>query len=240
MSRNEIEMVFPEDTVPTAMARHPHGGALMKPSQAREILVRNQDELTAANEFLRDLKRLEAQIAETFDPQISKAHSLHKSLLAEKKKFTEPLAVAERIVKPRIAAYLDEEDRRRREAEIERLKAEAEASAIADEALEKAKTLDESGNKTAANEIINTAFDRAQEVLDKAPEVPEAVQAKGLSLCENWRFEIVDVAALPREYMKPDEVKIGRIVRALRSQANIPGVRIWSEKTVTSRIGTRG
>ena len=45
---------------------------------------------------------------------------MHKSLLAEKKKFTSPLEEAEKIVKRSIAGYLAEEDRKRREAESER------------------------------------------------------------------------------------------------------------------------
>lgn len=236
---SSIAMVFPEEVLSATDLQHPHGGALMAPSQAREFLVRDQDELERANDFLKGLKILEAQIAETFDPQITRAHALHKSLLAEKRKFTDPLAVAERIIKPKIIAYLDEEDRKRREAESARLKAEAAATEIADEALKKAEALKEGGDMRGADAVINTAYDQAQEILDKAPDVPVAARAEGLSLSVVWKFAIINANALPREYLKPDEVKIGRIVRALKSQAQIPGVRIWSEKTTVTKLGAR-
>jgi hypothetical protein len=45
-----------------------------------------------------------------------------------------------------------------------------------------------------------------------------------------WKFEITDATLIPRQYLTPDEVKIGGVVRALKNQANIPGVRIYSER----------
>ena len=72
--------------------------------------------------------------------------------------------------------------------------------------------------------------------IDAAPIIPDAPNAAGLSLREDWKFAIVDAASIPREYLVPDEVKIGRIVRVLKGEAKIPGVRIWSEKSVSSRV----
>lgn len=237
MARQEIEMVFPEETLPATLTQGPNAEALTVPARARIIEVRNQAGLLLANDFLKDLKRLGAKIDETFDPQIQKAHALHKSLLTEKKRLKDPLEVAERIVKPKIAAYIEEEDRKRQEAERVRWKAEEEARRIADQALDKASALDEKGDKGKADEIIVKGHAKALEVLEKAPEVPEAPRAEGLSIREVWQFEIVNEAAIPREYLTPDTVKIGRIVRALKHQANIPGVRTWSEKTVATRAG---
>lgn len=51
------------------------------------------------------------------------------------------------------------------------------------------------------------------------------------------KFEIVDEALVPREYLKVDEVKIGAAVRSkLATEANpIPGVRIWVDQEPVTR-----
>lgn len=68
------------------------------------------------------------------------------------------------------------------------------------------------------------------------PVVPDEPETNGLSLRKEWKFVIVDAKLIPREYLIPDEVKIRRIVRAMKEQANIPGVRIYSEDTVSQRL----
>lgn len=48
-----------------------------------------------------------------------------------------------------------------------------------------------------------------------------------------WKFEVVDPAAVPREYLAVDTVRIGKVVRA--GVRAIPGVRIWEEETLVGR-----
>lgn len=43
-----------------------------------------------------------------------------------------------------------------------------------------------------------------------------------------WKAEIIDESALPREYLMPNEAKINAIVRASKGSIQIPGVRIYS------------
>jgi hypothetical protein len=74
--------------------------ALTAPKYAATLRVIDQVTLDEANGYLKVIKSLAAKIGDTFDPQIAKAHDLHKSLLAEKKKFAAPLEDAEKIVKP--------------------------------------------------------------------------------------------------------------------------------------------
>ena len=51
----------------------------------------------------------------------------------------------------------------------------------------------------------------------------------GLGVQKNWKFEIVDANLIPRQYLKPDEVAIGGVVRSTKGAVTIPGVRIYSE-----------
>ena len=62
-----------------------------------------------------------------------------------------------------------------------------------------------------------------------------STRVDGVSFRYEWDFEIVNPAAIPREYLMPDEKKIRGIVRALKGATNIPGVRAVSRKTAAVR-----
>lgn len=233
--RDEPE--FPEDPMPgmsSVVVRKED--ALTAPQYAKSLTVSDQQSLDVANGFLRDVKAIGAKIAETFDPQISKAHELHRSLLAEKKKYTAPLDEAEKIVKRTIAAYLDDMERRRREAEAERARIEAEARAEADRKLRAVERAEAKGDFAKAEALAQEAVNAMESKIEAAPVIPEAPIATGLSLREDWKYRIIDKSLIPLEYLIPDEVKIGRVVRALKAEAKIPGVSVYSEKSVSSRV----
>lgn len=58
----------------------------------------------------------------------------------------------------------------------------------------------------------------------------------GQSVREVWLFQIDDASLIPREYLVPDESKIRRYVNAMKADAKIPGVRIYSEKRIASGV----
>jgi hypothetical protein len=72
-----------------------------------------------------------------------------------------------------------------------------------------------------------TATQVAREALVAASEA--AQEAEGTTFIDRWRFEIVDPAALPREYLCPNERKIAEVVQALGDKTSIPGVRTWND-----------
>ncbi len=232
-------MTFPENELEPGteaiMLPETRTKALAVPDQARAIVVRDQETLDAAKRFLHDVDALQAEIDETFDPQISQAHKLHKSLLAEKKKFSEPLERAKTIVGRKTADFLFEQETARKEAERQRLEAEEKAREVAEKAVDKAGKLEADGKERAAALVVNEAHNKVDEILSTAPEVPEELDTSGLTVREDWKFSIVNEALIPREYLCPDEKKIGRIVRALKDQANIPGIRAYAEKGVATR-----
>jgi hypothetical protein len=55
------------------------------------------------------------------------------------------------------------------------------------------------------------------------------LQPVGTAFVDNWKFEVTDLAALPREYLQPDERKIKGVVKALKDKTTIPGIRTWNE-----------
>jgi hypothetical protein len=56
----------------------------------------------------------------------------------------------------------------------------------------------------------------------------------GVSFREVWDFEITDPAALPREFLVPDEKLIRSAVSSLKDQTTIPGVRVFSRRVVAA------
>ena len=57
----------------------------------------------------------------------------------------------------------------------------------------------------------------------------------GLSFRETWSFEINDLSEVPSEYLKADETKIRKVVQALGSEANIPGITLIRKKSVVAK-----
>ncbi len=237
-----VPMEFPSDE-PEALAKAPAAvmivnaplEALDVPKQAMALVVSDQETLDAAKEMLLAIDGLKARVDQTFDPHIAAAFKQHKSLLAEKKRFSDPLDQAKQIVGRKAADYVAEKERIRQEAERKRLEADEKARKEAEKAVDKAGELQAAGKDGAAAAVVNIAHSKVEQILSEAPEVPEGPDTSGLTVREDWKFSIVDPNLLPREYLMPDEKKIGRIVRALKDQTIIPGVRVYAEKGVATR-----
>jgi len=199
--------------------------------KAGELIVRDQESLSKANDFLLGVKELRKEIDEVFGPIIEAAYKAHKEAVAQKKKFEEPLLKAEQMVKSKIAGYLAEMERIRKEQEEMKRRAEEEKRRIEEEALRK---LAEIEKETEIEQVIQVANEKIAIVPEV--EVMEKPQTVGIAMREVWKFEIVDEMAIPREYLMPDLAKIRKTVQALKGEAKIPGVRIYSEKELMARI----
>ena len=96
-------------------------------------------------------------------------------------------------------------------------------------------------NRRRVEEATDKAIDeaaKAEAAMAPAPVVPDAPKTSGLSMQDHWCFEVVDPMAVPREFLAIDEVKIGKVVRAIKGQITIPGVRIFNLPIMAS-IGNR-
>lgn len=147
---------------------------------------------------------------------------------------------AEQVLKSALGVWQEKErqrialERKVQQEEIARQQREAaEAERNAREAAAQAMR---EGNEEKAQELVQAANAQAVqvEVLQFAPPVSaEPQKIAGVSGRQDWDFEITDISKIPREYLMIDETKIRRVVKALGSEANIPGVRAF-QKTVMS------
>ena len=77
--------------------------------------------------------------------------------------------------------------------------------------------------------------EEAQAILDEPDFVPMPTVKAEIPKVDNrlfrkvWKFRIVDEGQIPRQYMTPDMVKIGGVVRAMKGVTNIPGIQVYEE-----------
>lgn len=210
--------------------------ALALISRAAGLVVRNQDDLDGANDCLAEINRRIDYFSGLYDPQIAKANALHKGLVADKRQFVDPLEGAAKVIKPKIGDYLWEEDRKRLVAARARQLAEEQAAREAEKAADKAHELIAGGREGKVAAVVQKAAEKIEAIKAAAPVVPDKPEAD-FSLRETWAFEITDAALVPRKYLVVDEVTIGKIVRAMKDQTDIPGVRAYAVRSVAAKAG---
>ena len=182
---------------------------------AAEIIVVDQDTYVQANDLIGKLQTVRKEVVARFADPKKKAAEAHKAICALEKEFLTPVDNRISALKNSTTNWFAaeqariraEEDRKRREAEeAARLAAEAEAQ----------------GETEMAQEAVFEAT-MAQASVTVMPKV------KGMTMREVYRAVVVDVNALPREYMMPNQAMIDKVVQSTKGALQIPGVRI--EKT---------
>ena len=186
----------------------------------------------------RDIKGIQKDINDTFDPIILKAHEAHKEALAQKKKHSEPLLQAEAIMKQKLVKW-DSDERKRIALETERVQAENRKKL--DEAIKskEEKALAEAenmSNKDMADMVLETAIEDPL-VVDGLKDPPKQEKVEGIRYKTTHKFEIIEEKAIKFEFMKPDEVKIGQLVRSMGKNAEsiVGGIKVIEEKVADVR-----
>jgi hypothetical protein len=197
---------------------------------AKVVSIRNADDYRVAAEMSRGISALRKEVDATFDPIIAKAHEAHKEALAQKKRFSLPLEMDQRAIDSKLMAWTraQEDIRRQQERELQaKLKKEADDLALAE-----AEKLARAGDVELADAVLEQQA-AAPEPVVSLPKVTPKVE--GFASRVVWRYRIENAALIPREYLMPDEIKIGQVVRALKGATNIPGVKAFSEDSAIHR-----
>jgi len=141
----------------------------------------------------------------------------------------ERLARAESGIKRAMISFTDEQDRKRRE---EQARADEQARKERERIEAQARKAAESGKIEKAEQLELRAATVVAPVIQREPP-----KVAGINTREVPKFEITDETLIPREYLAPDLVKIRAVVNALKSQANIPGVRVYMVKQLAAGTG---
>ena len=216
----------------TAIIEQTEQKALSIPDQAKALTVASNEDYTQGETLLSSCKQLETEIHAAFDPIVEKAHLAHKEAVAQRAKYLNPIEEGRKILKQKMIAFQQEQERIRREEQA-RLEAEAQKRAE-DEALALASQAEAEGNTEMAEAIISEPVQAAPVVLPKmAPKASRLSAGKTL-----WYAEVTDIKALCKaiadgkasiNLIEPNMTALNNMARAMKSTMNIPGVQAKSK-----------
>lgn len=166
--------------------------------------------VTPHNDFVKKQNARAKEIGTPLDEIISK---LDKALVAHNRK-----------------VLADQEEERRRIEQEKKRNAFAAAEAMSDAHViaPDAKALAEEQKR------IGQGFNARRDELDDQKKALNAEAVSGVR--KNWKFRITDAAAVSQSFLVPDEVAIGKTVRALGLGAEkvVGGIEVWSDDKVAS------
>jgi len=89
--------------------------------------------------------------------------------------------------------------------------------------------LQEAGEKSLAGDTAGAT------VLMQRAQGDELDAPKGVSFTHKYSYEILDMSAIPRQYLAVDDVAVMAHVKANKEKTNIPGIKVVVETGVVSR-----
>lgn len=225
-----------------------------------EALVIDSDEMYEIGaESTKVIKALAKKVEEQRTSITKPLNEALKSTNAHFKQFSDVLESAEKTLKTKLVTYVTEQDRKRREEEqrllreaeeqrrAEQARLEAERQAAIAAVAEKIEAGDIAAAEELAQKVEDVEFEAASVAMapvEVAAPTIAAPKASGVAMVDNWTFEVTDLAALVKaaaerpelvSLLAPNETAIRQMAKALKSAANIPGVRIYNNKT--ARVG---
>jgi len=211
--------------------------AIALPEQAKSLgtKIENEATLRRVNDAKLYIRKVRGRIKDVFEPMKKKAYASYKEILNKWKEVEAPAIKAEQYCDKLLSNYFAEQRRIREEAERRRLEEERRRKEEEERRLQEAIEAEEKGDKKKAEKIIN---ETAEEEKNNKPAVviPEKPKLDNIHSRIDYDFEIVDLKAIPRTYMIPNEPLIRRVVKASKGKIDIPGIKV----IVKDRVVTRG
>ena len=179
-------------------------------------VISSIDDIKSATNDLSIMSGLKKTIEDKRKEYVGPINDHLKAVNEAFKTFTDPLNNADSITRQKILDYRAEQERQRQEIE--------EIAKLEREAAERKAAL--TGEPVVIPEVV------------EAPAVaPKHYRTDmgTLGTAKIWKFEVVDFSLLPDRFKMENAALIGKVVRA--GEREIPGVRIWEERTL--RITTK-
>lgn len=200
--------------------------------RVKEIVIRSQPTLTAANMMIVRIRAVRDEVRVFFSDSIDKAKVSERAakeariaIVATKDEIDEPLFNAENAVKGKIKTYLLAEEKKREDAELKRLEKIREVR-------EKAEAERAKGHHEEAEEMDETA-----EILIPSEYVKSAPRMTGIHARDKWRYRVIDPTKIPRRYLMIDTVKINQEVTLKKGATRIPGIEAYKDMIIAKTRG---
>ena len=213
--------------------------------KAKTIVVANAQQQETANHMLLDIKSMRQQINQVFAPMKEAAHRAHRVICDQERALDEPLKEAELSVKKKIGQFVLEQQETSRQEEarqraLSREQAQRRAEQEAHEqALQAAIELEQAGQSSDAEAVLNFPAPVAPRYVAPAPVAPAVARTSGVTTRAVWKHRIVDESRIPREYLVVNEKAIAEVVKRTGGKVQIPGVEVYSEAIVTANVSRR-
>lgn len=240
---NIVAFPAPDEAATQALSADIHAQLAQLPTSIGDV-----ETCRKAKESLLLLKRAEDKVVTFFRPIKDAAHKAHKAITTKEAESLKPIADARRTLSGLIYSFEQAQERLRREAE--RQAAEDERKRLEAVALEEAQEVAAHGSPEMAEQIL------AQAIAAPAPTIvlpSTATKVAGVSSLANWQWRFAGCGSglawdqlpqedrervmrmLPREYLRPDDKAITKVVKALRGGTKIPGIEAFDAGTVMVR-----
>jgi flagellar biosynthesis GTPase FlhF len=195
----------------------------------RAIMLQVIDNETyiVAGEMLLTCKEMEKKIKDFFKPHKDNAYNAHKALCKAETDELNKLNPGINHLKKEISSYQQEQERLRR-IEEKRLR-EIARKEEEERKLREALQAEAEGNNEEAQAIIDEPIEPPPVIVPKS-----TPKIEGITSRIQWNFRIVNESKIPREYLIPDRMKIGAVVRALKGAAKIDGIEVYSESNIAA------
>ncbi len=193
--------------------------------EVNKLVIANHDDYQRAAEFGRAIKQKVAVVKEFFKPLKDAAHKAHAAICEKEKSSLKPLESAEKLIKSSMSNYLEEQERKRREAEESARKA---AEAAMERKLNEAVALSEQGKNDEADAALEEA-----EIMDSVTPTltfdSNKPKADGVSTKVDYEIVSIDGSKVPTEAagveIRPvDTAAVMRLIRATKGKIKIEGI----------------
>ncbi|MBA7598380.1 hypothetical protein ES703_05395 [subsurface metagenome] len=185
---------------------------IVKIAASREIITEEDakaanDDLTVMGELRKAVEVERKSFTVPLNDHLNAINGAYKLI-------TGPLQEADQITRRLLTAYKVEQQRKAAAAEklnqdaIDLARRQAEASGT--------------GEFTVDTKPVPVPF---------APKLTRTDQGKS-GLVDHWKFRIVDLEKLPREYMVPDEAMLNSIAQKQHDKKQVPGVEFYNEPSL--------
>lgn len=198
--------------------------------KAKGLQVKDLESFSIAKSMVDTFRDRKKAFLEFIEPHIDRANKAHKALTRDRARVVNGYDSVINEASKKAIAWQDEQERIRKEAEA-KLQAELRKKEE-EERLARAVELEKSGDTKKAEEVISEPIET------KKVNLPSSMPSgMGLGTRKNWKWKLVNQKEVKPQYLIPDEVKIGQMVRALgkEAEATIGGIEVWQEKGLSGR-----
>ena len=201
-----------------------------------ELSVDSDDNFVFAGELSKQVKQMQKQVEEYWEPMRKSTYDAYKAVNDHKKEMMDPLKFAEGVLKKKMGAYKMLKDKERRERE-EALRRQAEEER--NRKLEEAAAAESAGD-TAGAEYAMAEAEIMEDLSQTATVKTETPAVKGISTTKTWRITKVDAATVPThvqgvEIRPVDEKAVLRLIKATKGAIQIPGITFEEDVTISVR-----